>query len=107
PNFPGGAPNFPCVYENAGLPINQEYVYGARKERKTASNYNGPELFTKVRALITELNYEINDYWAIKGIAARRELETTGWADFDGTPYHIFDGLNYSEPEETSAELQF
>jgi iron complex outermembrane receptor protein len=106
-NFPGGAPNYPCIYENAGLPINQDYVYGARKERKTASDYNGPELFTKANGLVTEVNYEINDSWSIKGIASRREIETTGWADFDGTPYRIFDGLNYSEPKETTAEVQF
>jgi iron complex outermembrane receptor protein len=106
-NFPGGAPNFPCVYENAGLPINQDFVYGARGERKTASDYSGPELFTKVKSFSSELNYELNDTWAVKGIGSHRKIETTGYADFDGTPYHIFDGQNYSEPEETSAELQF
>ncbi|MFC4313143.1 TonB-dependent receptor [Steroidobacter flavus] len=106
-NFPGGAPNFPCIYEAAGLPINQEYVYGAREERKTASDYNGPELYTKSKSFSTEINYELNDAWALKGIGSRREIRTTAYADFDGTPYHIFDGANYSEPEETTAELQF
>ena len=106
-NFPGGAPNFPCIYEAAGLPINQEYVYGAREERKTASDYSGPELFTKSKAFSTEINYELSDTWALKGIGSRREITTTAYADFDGTPYHIFDGANYSEPEETTAELQF
>ncbi|MBB6096472.1 iron complex outermembrane receptor protein [Povalibacter uvarum] len=106
-NFPGGAPNFPCVYENAGLPINQDYVYGARGEMKTASDYNGPELYTTVKSLSTEINFDLTDTWSTKFIGSHRKIETTAYADFDGTPYHIFDGANYSEPEESTAELQF
>ncbi len=105
-NYLGAVPNNPCIYEAVGLPIPQEWVYGARDERKTASDYRGPDLFTTAKGAKSEANLRLTQTWALKGIAGYRAVDSTGYADFDGTPYKLFDGQNYNERREKSAELQ-
>lgn len=105
-NFLGSVPNNPCVYEAAGLPIREAWIYGAREERRTASDYLGPDLETETRSLKTDASLAISPLWSLRFIAGYREIDSAGYADFDGTPYKLFDGFNYGERRERSTELQ-
>jgi iron complex outermembrane recepter protein len=99
-------PNLTCLYNGAGLRINQGWVYGPTQRWLTAGNYNGPELHTDATNYKAILNYEFNSRWALKQLGSYRTVTSESFEDFSSIPYHLFEGENTNLIAETTAETQ-
>jgi len=99
-------PNLTCLYNGAGLKVNQAWVYGPTQQWRTAGNYNGPELHTDATNYKAILNYTISGNWALKQLASYRAVNSESFEDFTSIPYHMFEGENTNKIYESTAETQ-
>ncbi len=99
-------PNLTCLYNGAGLKVNQAWVYGPTQKWLTAGNYDGPELHTDATNYKAILNYELNDHWAVKELASYRTVQSESFEDFTSIPYAMFEGENTNIIDEATSETQ-
>jgi iron complex outermembrane receptor protein len=99
-------PNLTCLYNGAGLKINQAWVYGPTQQWLTAGNYNGPELHTDATNYKAILNYKISGNWAVKELGSYRTVTSESFEDFTSIPYDMFEGKNTNIIDEATSETQ-
>jgi iron complex outermembrane receptor protein len=108
----GNNPGAACPYVAASthgapqLAISPKSLYGSTHQWLTASNYNGPELFTYMHNYTLIMNYELNDKWALKGIGSYRDVNTTHFEDFASIGVNMFQGENTNVIYESTGEVQ-
>jgi iron complex outermembrane receptor protein len=100
------APDFTCLYNQIGLTIPASNAYGAAEKYATDSDYNGPQLYTTIRGISSNMTYVLNDKLTAKWLTGYRTVKNFDYTDFDGTRYRIFEGKNYNEQDEGTTELQ-
>ncbi|HWA23283.1 MAG TPA: TonB-dependent receptor [Caulobacterales bacterium] len=100
------APDLTCLYNQIGLTIPQTWNYGASEDYKTASTYQGPALYTRIRGVSAQMNYQFTDNWAAKVLGGYRKVRNFDYTDFDATKWNIFEGKNYNEQDEGTIEGQ-
>jgi iron complex outermembrane receptor protein len=94
------------IYDAIGLTIPSNCNYGETHQFKTCSAYQGPDLYDRTTAATTQLDYKINDNLSVKGIGGWRGVADQDFADFSSVPYHLFEGDNYNNIQESTEELQ-
>ncbi len=99
-------PNLTCLYNGAGIKINQAWVYGPTQQWLTAGNYNGPELHTDAANYKAILTDEINSRWALKQLGSYRTVHSRSFEDFSSIPYHLLEGANTNRIDEATVETQ-
>jgi iron complex outermembrane receptor protein len=108
----GNNPGAACPYVAASthgapkLAISPTSLYGISQQWYTASNYNGPEMFTDAQNYTAILNYEINGNWSLKGIASYRDVQSEHFEDFASIGVNMFEGENTNVIYETTGEAQ-
>ena len=108
----GGNPGAACPYVGASthgapqLAISPNSLYGISQQWLTASNYQGPELWTDATNYTTIINYEFNSNWAVKGIGSYRNLQSENFEDFASIGVDMFEGENTNVIDETTGEAQ-
>jgi iron complex outermembrane receptor protein len=108
----GGNPGAACPYVGASthgapqLAISPKSLYGISQQWLTASNYNGPELYTDATNYTTIINYAFNDHWSVKGIGSYRNLQSENFEDFASIGVDMFEGENTNVIDETTGEAQ-
>jgi iron complex outermembrane receptor protein len=73
---------------------------------KTCSAYQGPNLYDRTTSLSTQLEYKINDNFSLKGVGGWRGINDSDYADFSSIPYHLFEGNNHNNIQESTEEVQ-
>ena len=107
-NHPGPA----CTYNGAAthgapqLAVPTSIVYAQSEQWKTASNYQGPEMFTDSTNYTTIANLEFNSNWALKGIGSYRAVYSEHFEDFATAGVNMFEGENTNVIFETTGEGQ-
>ena len=99
-------PNLTCLYNGAGLKVDQRWVYGPTQQWLTAGNYNGPEFYTDATNYKALLNYEINADWELAELAGYRTVRSESFEDFTSIPYRMFEGENTNRVAEWTSETQ-
>jgi iron complex outermembrane receptor protein len=99
-------PSLTCLYNGAGLKVNQAWVHGPTQQWLTAGNYNGPELHTDATNYKAILNYQVNGNWALKELGSYRTVHSESFEDFTSIPYHMFEGENTNIIDEATSETQ-
>jgi iron complex outermembrane receptor protein len=108
----GNNPGPACTYNGAAthgapqLAVPTSVVYAASEEWKTASNYQGPEMFTDSTNYTTIANLEFNSNWALKGIGSYRAVYSEHFEDFASVGVDMFEGENTNVIFETTGEGQ-
>jgi iron complex outermembrane receptor protein len=100
------APDLTCLYNAIGLTIPQTWAFGATQQWKTASNYQGPDLYTQISGITNTMIYEFSDQWVGKILGGYRKVKNFDYTDFDATEWNIFEGKNYNEQDEGTLEAQ-
>jgi iron complex outermembrane receptor protein len=100
------APDLTCLYNAIGLTIPQSWNFGAAEQFKSASTYQGPALYTKIKGVSTQINYSFNENLAFKVLGSYRKVKNFDYTDFDATAWNIFEGKNYNEQDEGTIEAQ-
>ena len=104
-NFVGSIPNSLCIYDAVGAPARDEWLYGARKEWKTAASAGLGNSYSSLGGVI-QLDWRLSDRVQLKSISGYRELEAFRDHDFDGTPIMFYQAFSAALRDETSQELQ-
>jgi iron complex outermembrane receptor protein len=104
--LPTGVGSLAGIYDGIGLTIPSACTYGATQQFKTCSEYQGPELYVDTLSYSTQLDFKINNNWAVRGIGGVRRIADQGFADFSSVPYHLFEGNNYNDIQESTEEVQ-
>jgi iron complex outermembrane receptor protein len=99
-------PNLTCLYNGAGLKVDQGWVFGPTQRWLTAGNYNGPEFYTDATNYKGLLNYHINADWELAELAGYRTVHSESFEDFTSIPYRMFEGENTNRIEEWTSETQ-
>jgi iron complex outermembrane receptor protein len=99
-------PNLTCLYNGAGLKVNQRWVFGPTQQWLTAGNYEGPEFYTDSTNYKALLNYKINADWGLAELAGYRTVHSQSFEDFTSIPYRMFEGENTNRIEEWTSETQ-
>ena len=108
----GNNPGPACVYNGAAqhgepqLAVPTSVVYAQSEQWKTASNYQGPELFTDMTNYTTIANLAFNSNWALKGIGSYRAVYSEHFEDFASVGNDMFEGENTNVIFETTGEGQ-
>jgi iron complex outermembrane receptor protein len=100
------APDLTCLYNAIGLTIPQSNAYGAAQRYVTDSTYKGPDLYTTIHGVTSNLTFKLNDQLTLKSLSGYRTVRNFDYTDFDATKYNIFEGKNYNEQDEGTTELQ-
>jgi iron complex outermembrane receptor protein len=99
-------PNLTCLYNGAGLKVDQGWVFGPTQKWLTAGNYDGPEFFTDATNYKALLNYEISADWELAELAGYRTVHSESFEDFTSIPYRMFEGENTNRIQEWTSETQ-
>jgi iron complex outermembrane receptor protein len=108
----GNNPGPACVYNGAAqhgepqLAVPTSVVYAQSEQWKTASNYQGPEMFTDMTNYTTIANLAFNSSWALKGIGSYRAVYSEHFEDFASVGNDMFEGENTNVIFETTGEGQ-
>jgi iron complex outermembrane receptor protein len=100
------APNLTCLYNAIGLTIPSYWAYGASQQYKTSVNYIGPDPYTTIRGLASQIRYDFSEHWTAKALGSMRRVQSFDWENFSGTKYNMFSGKNYNEQDENTYETQ-
>ena len=104
-NFVGAVPNSLCIYQAIGAEVSNEWLYGARKQWKTAASAGSGNSYSSLGGIV-QLDWRLSDRVQLKSISGYRELEAFRDHDFDGTPFVFYQAFSAVKRDETSQELQ-
>jgi iron complex outermembrane receptor protein len=106
-NPPGRtSPDLSCVYNAIGLTIPQSNTYGAAGKYVTDSSYAAGHLYTTIDGIKSSAIYDFNETLVGKILVGYRRVKNWDYTDFDATQYNMYEGKNYNEQDEGTAEIQ-